>query len=83
MSEAEIVIRYSSNRVARSVKDALTPDDKLGTQRMKISTSVGGRTLKVHLERCERIETLQATLQDIFRCIHASESSLARLTSSN
>jgi deoxycytidylate deaminase len=37
--------------------------------------------LRVRVVGAHRIETLQATLQDIFRCIHAAETSLIKLAS--
>jgi hypothetical protein len=49
---------------------------------MQLHANVRGKTLKVTVKRCERIETLQATVQDIFRCIRAAESSLMKLSPS-
>jgi len=33
----------------------------------------------VLVENCARIETMQATVQDIFRCLRAAESSLSMI----
>lgn len=79
--EAEISLLYSSSLVAKSVMNALSPDNKLTDSGMKVSAHVRGRTLKVRIMDCKRIETLQATVQDIFRCIRAAESSLSLLAS--
>jgi tRNA threonylcarbamoyladenosine modification (KEOPS) complex Pcc1 subunit len=79
MYQAEIRIRYSSSSIAESVRNALSPDDKAGDGAVKVSSNVRGRTLRVRVTNADRFETLQATLQDMFRCIHAAETSLARL----
>ena len=81
MYQAEIRIRYSSSSLAESVKIALSPDDKTAGGEVKVSSDVRGRTLRVRVIGASRFETLQATLQDIFRCIHAAETSLAKLGS--
>lgn len=77
--DAEISIQYSSARFARSVMQSLEPDNKLSSGRTKITARVHGKVLNVAIKNCERIETLQATIQDIFRCIRAAESSLGKI----
>jgi len=81
MYQAEIRIRYSSKPFAESVKNALSPDDKAEWGKTKVSSSVRGKTLTVRVGGADRFETLHATLQDIFRCIHAAEASLVKLRS--
>jgi tRNA threonylcarbamoyladenosine modification (KEOPS) complex Pcc1 subunit len=80
MYQAEIKIRYLSSSFAESVKNALSPDDKVAGGVVKVSSQVRGRILCVRVRGADRFETLQATLQDIFRCIHAAETSLAKLS---
>ena len=79
MYQAEIRIRYSSKPLARSVKNALSPDNKVTGGKVRISSNIRGRALTVRVRGADRFETLQATLQDIFRCIHAAEASLIKL----
>lgn len=79
MYQAEIRIRYSSRSLAKSVNSALLPDNKAAGGTVKISSATRGRTLTVRVKDADRFETLQATLQDIFRCLHAAEASLVRL----
>lgn len=81
MYQAKIRIRYISTSFAESVKNALSPDDKAVGSTVKVSSRVRGRTLSVQVKDADRFETLQATLQDIFRCIHAAEASLVKLGS--
>jgi len=79
MYEAEIRIRYPTPSFARSVRDALGPDDMVKGGSAKIVSKAREHLLSVHIEEAERVETLQATVEDIFRCIHAAETSLMKL----
>jgi tRNA threonylcarbamoyladenosine modification (KEOPS) complex Pcc1 subunit len=79
MYESEIRIQYPSAGFARSVKDALAPDDRTTTGTVRVRSIVKGRTLSVVVEGANRIETMQATVQDVFRCINAAETSLRKL----
>jgi len=67
--------------MAESVMKALAPDNKLAGYGMQIRATVKGRRLNVVIKGCERVETLEATVQDIFRCIRAAESSLSKTSS--
>jgi hypothetical protein len=67
--------------MAQSVMQALAPDNKLAGSGMQIRATVKGRRLNVVIKGCERVETLEATVQDIFRCIRAAESSLSKTSS--
>ncbi len=64
---------------ARAVKTALFPDDKIPKSELIVATNARGRILSVQIRGCERIETMQLTLQDIFRCIQATETSLKKI----
>jgi len=79
MYEAEIRLRYASPSFARAVKNAMSPDDKIPNSQMTIATSVRGRILTVQVKECKKIETMQQTVQDIFRCIQATETSLKKI----
>jgi len=81
MYQAEIRIRYPSTSFAESVKGALSPDDKAASGSVEVSSTVSGKILTVQVMGANRFETLHATLQDIFRCIHAAEASLMKLGS--
>ena len=79
MYQAEIRIRYSSKAFAESVKNALSPDDEAAGGKVRITSYVRGKTLRLQVRDADRFETLEATLQDMFRCIHAAEASLVKL----
>jgi len=78
MMTAEMSLDYPSLLLARTVKDALGPDNRMvDSQGMQITANLRGRTLKIAIIRCPRIETLQVTLHDIFRCIRAAEETIS------
>jgi len=79
--EAELSLEYPTPDFAESIMKALEPDNKLTTREMCISASVRGKRLSVRIDGCKRIETLEATVQDVFRCIRAAEESLAKASS--
>ena len=79
MFEAEIYIHYHSHAFAKSIMKALAPDNSTARGKMRITSSTSGPVLHVRVEGSQRIESLQATIQDVFRCLHAAESSLARI----
>jgi len=75
--EAEFSIEYASAKIAKSIMEALSPDNVTKDQGMQIKASVEGRRLNVLIKGCERVETLEATVQDVFRCMRAAETSLS------
>ena len=77
MLEADIYLKYNSTKLAKTVTSAIVPDNKPVDGKVRISTSLDGSRLRVHIGGCSRFETLQATIQDLFRCIHAAEGSFA------
>ncbi|HYV99912.1 MAG TPA: KEOPS complex subunit Pcc1 [Candidatus Acidoferrum sp.] len=77
MLEAEIHLLYDSPKVARTVRLSILPDNEPMSGKMRILTRLAGSKLKIHVGSCSRIETLQATIQDLFRCIHAAEGSFS------
>ena len=79
MYESEIRIHYPSVYLARSVKDALAPDDRTTSGTVNVRSTVRGRSLLIVVKGANRIETLQATVQDVFRCINAAETSLTKI----
>jgi len=80
--QAEIAVRYPSTRVAKSVLQGLTPDNRLARKGMRITAKAHGRILTVMISGCKKVETLQATALDIFRCIRAAETAIEVLDDS-
>jgi hypothetical protein len=61
--------------------EALAPDNMVKGLAMKIRASAQGKRLRVVITGCERVETLEATVQDVFRCIRAAEMSISATSS--
>lgn len=76
--DAELSLEYPTPEFAGSIMKAISPDNKLTGIEMKISAEVHGRRLRITITGCTRIETLEATVQDVFRCIRAAEESLEK-----
>ncbi|HMK84095.1 MAG TPA: KEOPS complex subunit Pcc1 [Candidatus Bathyarchaeia archaeon] len=78
MMTAKLSLDYTSLSLAQTVKDALGPDNPIAErQGMRITVHLRGRSLKIAIYRCPRVETLQATLHDIFRCVRAAEETIS------
>jgi tRNA threonylcarbamoyladenosine modification (KEOPS) complex Pcc1 subunit len=78
MMTAKLSLDYNSSSLAQIVKDALGPDNPMvESQGMRITTHLRGRSLNIEISRCPRVETLQATLHDIFRCVRAAEETIS------
>ncbi len=78
MMAAKISLDYNSLSLAQTVKDALEPDNHMiESQGMQITAQLRGRSLNIAVSRCPKVETLQATLDDIFRCVKAAEETIS------
>ncbi|HKM78921.1 MAG TPA: KEOPS complex subunit Pcc1 [Candidatus Bathyarchaeia archaeon] len=78
MMAAKISLDYNSLSLAQTVKNSLGPDNHMvESQGMQITAHLRGRTLNIAISRCPRVETLQATLDDIFRCVRAAEETIS------
>jgi tRNA threonylcarbamoyladenosine modification (KEOPS) complex Pcc1 subunit len=81
--EAEISLEYPTPAFAKSIMKAIEPDNKLTKPEMRISANARGKRLNIRIDGCKRFETLEATVQDVFRCIRAAEESLAKASSNH
>jgi tRNA threonylcarbamoyladenosine modification (KEOPS) complex Pcc1 subunit len=79
--EAEISLEYPTPAFAKSIMKAIEPDNKLTKPEMRIFANARGKRLNIRIDGCKRIETLEATVQDVFRCIRAAEESLPKASS--
>jgi tRNA threonylcarbamoyladenosine modification (KEOPS) complex Pcc1 subunit len=79
--EAEFSIEYASPKIAKSIMQALSPDNITKDKGMQIKASVERNRLNVLIKGCDRVETLEATVQDVFRCMRAAETSLSETAS--
>lgn len=55
---------------------ALEPDNRLSKSQMRVASGVKGKMLNVVVSQCPTVETMQSTLEDIFRCVKAAQESV-------
>ena len=55
---------------------ALEPDNRLSKTQMHVASGVKGKMVYVAISQCPTIETMQSTLEDIFRCVKAAQESM-------
>lgn len=74
--EATITLRYRSEREARAVLDAISPDNSQAPEGITLSSEASGNELRISIT-CERgIKSLTATIDDLLSCIQAAERAL-------
>ena len=83
MLTTEIVLEYSSCSIAKSIMMALEPDNCLSASRMRIEATVKRRRLRIRIVQCPTVETMQSTLEDVFRCVKVAQESISLTDSKN
>jgi tRNA threonylcarbamoyladenosine modification (KEOPS) complex Pcc1 subunit len=74
--EAKISLRYSTEREAKAVAEAVSPDNLKTPQGLKVITEQEGVMVITTIE-CElRLETFIATINDLLSCIQVAERAL-------
>jgi len=76
---ANIVVRYEGSEKARSIKDAISPDNIEAPPGVKIDVEVEGSMLRLKVECSRGIPTLISTLDDLLSCIQASETAIEEI----
>jgi len=76
---ADIVIRYEGVEKARSIRDAISPDNIGAPPGVRIDVEVEGSTLVLKVECSRGIPTLVATVDDLLSCIQASETAIEEI----
>jgi len=78
-SETRITITYGSPEAARSIMDAIAPDNLGAPEGMSIDARVDGGTLSVTVKSSRGLGSLVSTLDDLLSCIQAAEAALRQL----
>ena len=73
--ESRIEINFSSSETAKAVLQALSPDNKDVPNGIDIQTMVERLKLTV-LVKTNNVGSMVATLEDLFQCIQAAETTL-------
>ncbi len=74
--KARIALRAESSDEAKAISGALSPDNSLVPQGMKISTRTKGSDVITEIKFSGRIETLMSTIDDLLKCAQAAERAL-------
>ncbi|MFB0543831.1 MAG: KEOPS complex subunit Pcc1 [Candidatus Bathyarchaeia archaeon] len=72
-SRVSIVIRYGDERTARSVAEAVSPDNLDAPQDLRVETLARGGNVFTVIEGRRAIETIVPTVEDLLSCIQAAE----------
>jgi len=74
--EAKISLRYSTEREAKAVAEAVSPDNLKTPQGLKVITEQEG-VMVITTIKCDlRLETFIATINDLLSCIQVAERAL-------
>ncbi|MBS7652712.1 hypothetical protein KEJ13_06230 [Candidatus Bathyarchaeota archaeon] len=74
--EAHIILRYSSEREARAVLDAVSPDNTQAPEGITLTSEASGGELRFSITCHRGIKSLTATIDDLLSCIQAAERAL-------
>ncbi|NIP67106.1 hypothetical protein GWN63_03480 [Candidatus Bathyarchaeota archaeon] len=75
--EAEITLSYQTEREARSVARAVSPDNLEAPAGLSIKTVREGKRVITHLQCNLSLGTLIATLDDFLSCVSVAERALS------
>lgn len=79
MFEAKISIRYGSEKIARSVLKAITPENKTAPEGVSVETTIREPEVVTDI-KCERsLETFISTIDDLLSAIQLAEKTLSEL----
>lgn len=77
--EASIILKYSSEREAWAILEAVSPDNSRAPEGISLASEISGGELRI-LITCERgVKSLTATIDDLLSCIQAAERAITGL----
>ena len=74
-AEAAITLNYSTEEEAEAIIKSLSPDNLNLKSSSSIESSRVNSTVKLEI-RCNHIETLLATIDDLLRCLRIAEETI-------
>lgn len=77
--EAEISLSYKSDRHARAVADAVSPDNVKTPQGLTIKTAKLGRNVLTHIKCKSNMLTFIATIDDLLEAVSIAEKSISTM----
>lgn len=73
--EAELVLVYDSHKHAKTICEAVSPDNSKTPKDLSIKTTTKGKKV-VTCIGCDKITTLIATIDDLMSCVSMAEKTL-------
>ena len=77
--EAEISLTYKSDRHARAVADAVSPDNVKTPEGLAIKTARRGRNVLTHIKCKSNMLTFIATIDDLLEAVSIAEKSISTM----
>lgn len=74
-----IDIRYKDSQTARSIMEAITPDNLDAPPGIDVYAKVEGKTLKISISCSRDIGSLLSTVDDLLSCIQAAERTIEEI----
>jgi tRNA threonylcarbamoyladenosine modification (KEOPS) complex Pcc1 subunit len=75
--EADISLAYKSDRQARAVADAVSPDNVKVPEGLTIKTEKQGRNVFTHIRCTSSMLTFTATIDDLLAAVSTAERSIS------
>jgi hypothetical protein len=74
-----IDIQYGDSKTARSIMEAISPDNLDAPEGIKIDAKVDENILKVSITCSRDIGSLLSTVDDLLSCVQAAESAINKI----
>ena len=74
-----IDIHYDDSKTARSIMEAISPDNLDAPEGIDVATKVDGDILKISISCSRDIGSLLSTVDDLLSCIQAAERAIDKI----
>lgn len=74
-----IDIIYEDSKTARSIMEAISPDNLDAPEGVDINAKVDGNTLKISISCSRDIGSLLSTVDDLLSCVQAAERAIDKI----
>lgn len=80
LSKVDSSLRYNTVNEARTIANSVSPDNLRTPDGLSVRTWNEGKTVKIKIVSTKRVETILATLDDLFACIQVVEGTMKAVT---
>jgi len=78
--ESSILIKYSNSDIAKTILNAVNPDNFLAPKDLRITMTISDDTILININSSKGIGSLLNTLDDLLECISVAEKVLNSLS---